>query len=311
MSLVWAVISTFGPDERALDAVRSLREQVMQIVVVDDGSGTQADAALDALSAEGCRVIRLPENRGIAAALNTGIRVAIDEGAEAVITFDQDSVPEPGFVDALVGARDAAVRAGLRVGATVPEFFAGVRQVHREDPSGVLLARNAIQSGMLVEARVIDELGLLREDLFIDLVDVEYVLRAATAGYVVAAAPGLRLAHTLGRRYVQTLFGRPLRVLLIPAVLTLSTPFRYYYRVRNRLVINRLYGRRHRGWIARDTLVEALHFANAWWVARPRRAFRLICAAAIADARAGRTGRMPADIAAIAETVSWNAPRID
>ena len=304
----WAVITSFRPDARLLAAFRALQPQVTSVVVVDDGSPDAYRAALDEVEAAGAHVIRLRENSGIGAALNSGIRHALDHGVADVVTFDQDSVVSPGFVAALRDAAEGARARGRTVGPVVPEHFADVRQVRREHADGTLEARHAIQSGMLLGRDLLAEVGLMREDLFIDLVDTEFEMRSTAAGFMTVAARGVRLEHNLGHRYARTLFGRTVRLPGIPPVVTLSTPFRYYYRVRTRLVVNGTLWRRHFSWIARDTLLETIHYANAWVLARPRRALWRVYRAAIRDARRGRMGRAPADVQAVAATISWTAP---
>ena len=307
-SPVWAVVTSYRPDAGLITALGALQSQVDVVIVVDDGSGPEWSAVLDEARGGGARVVRLSQNSGIAVALNTGIRAAFDEGAGAVVTFDQDSVVQDGFIDALQAARASARLAGRAHGPIVPEFFAHVRQVHRVQPDGTLIARHAIQSGMLLDRELLEEVGLMREDLFIDLVDTEFELRCAAAGRPTVAAPGLDLAHSLGRQYERRMFGRVVSLPGIPPVVTLSTPFRYYYRVRNRLVVNRAFWRAEFGWVARDTLLELVHYANVWMLARPRRAMWRLYRAAIRDARRARMGRMPADLVGVASTISWAAP---
>ncbi|WP_170285572.1 glycosyltransferase [Microbacterium rhizomatis] len=303
---VFAVITTFRPDESLLTVIDALRAQTAATIVVDDGSGPSAAPVLATASDRGARVVALEENSGIATALNTGIRAALAQGARFVVTFDQDSEPAAGFIDALMSARDRSTSRGHAVGPVVPEFFAGVRQVHREAEDGTLIARHAIQSGMLMGADLFERVGLMREDLFIDLVDTEFEMRCSAAGLPTVAAPGLRMGHSLGRQYVRTLFGRPFSAPGIPAVVTLSTPFRYYYRVRNRIVVNRRYARTHPVWVARDTVLEVLHFVNALALARPRRALWKLYRAGVADAWRRRMGRMPASIETVAGSISWS-----
>ncbi|WP_374311202.1 glycosyltransferase [Microbacterium sp.] len=304
------MFSAFRPDQAIVDAVRSVAGQLSgPVVVVDDGSGAGYEHVWSALSEAGARVVRREENQGIAGALNHGIRVAsAGDAVDAVITFDQDSTVDDGFVSALVEAEGDAVRRGHGVGVVVPEFFAGVSQVRSRRPDGTLLARHAIQSGMLIPRRTIEAVGLLREDLFIDLVDTEYELRCHVAGLASVAAPGVRLGHALGRQYRRESFGRPVSLPGIPPVVTLSTPFRYYYRVRNRRVVNRLYLRRAPAWILRDSLVEVLHFGNAWMLARPRRALWRLYRGGWRDAGAGRLGRIPDSLEREAASISWAAP---
>ncbi|MFJ4253036.1 glycosyltransferase [Microbacterium sp. NPDC090003] len=309
-SPVWAVFSTFRPGDSALEAVSSVADQVEGVIVVDDGSGPIAEAMLDRLERGGAIVVRRPENDGIAAALNDGITRAIGSGAAFVVTFDQDSRVPEGFVRGLVAAHDSATRAGARVGLVVPEYFAGVRQqTGPAAPFGD--AANVIQSGMLIPAAVIAEAGPLREDFFIDLVDMEFGLRLRARGWRVLAAGGVRMEHTLGTRYRRELFGRTVAFPGVPDEFSLSTPFRYFYRVRNRLILNREYFFSAPGQIIRETLLDGIHFANAWWVARPRRALARVYRAALVAAVRGRMGRMPAALFPIAAGIRWDAPIVE
>lgn len=302
-----AVFSTFGPADGAVQAVASVLGQADEVIVVDDGSGTGADAALQRISDLGARVERLGRNLGIAAALNRGIALARDGGATHVLTMDQDSHVPDGLVAGLLSAADAAEADGARIGAIVPEYFAGVRQARGESRNGYAPAAEVIQSGMLIPVTVLEDVGALREDFFIDLVDIEFELRLKRAGLAVIAADGARLGHALGAAYERTLFGLPVRVPGMPPVLTLSTPFRYFYRVRNRLVIDREYFRAMPTRILRDTLFDGIHFLDVLRVARPRRAMWRVFRVAVVAAVRGRMGAMPQGLREIAGTIRWSA----
>jgi len=308
---VWAVITAFRPDSELLTAIDAVQHQLAGVVVVDDGSGQGFEAVLDAIAARDVTVVRLAENSGIAAALNAGLEYALAQGCDAAVTFDQDSMVEPGFIGALEQAHKAARERGHHPGPVVPEYFAGVSQVHSRGSDDTLFARHSIQSGMLIDRTVLLAVGLLREDLFIDLVDTEFELRCHARGFASIAAPGLTLAHSLGRRYERRAFGRRVSLPGIPPVVTLSTPFRYYYRVRNRIVINREFGRKFFGWTLRDTVLELLHFSSVLTLARPRGAMWSLYRAAWRDARRGKMGRMPDGLQQLAATITWSAPPAD
>jgi rhamnosyltransferase len=296
-SPVWAVFSTFRPGDGAFDAVSSVISQVEGVIVIDDGSGPAAEPVLVRLEAAGASVVRRPSNDGIATALNDGIERAIRAGARV----------EEGFVRDLVAAHDAATRTGARVGLVVPEYFAGVRQqTGPVAPFGD--AANVIQSGMLIPAVVIAEAGPLRDDFFIDLVDMEFGLRLRAGGWRVLAAGGVRMEHTLGTRYRRELFGRTVALPGVPSEFSLSTPFRYFYRLRNRLILNREYFFSAPGQIIRETVLDGIHFVNAWWVARPRRALARVYRAALVAAVRDRMGRMPEALMPIAAEIRWDAP---
>ncbi|MFD1858369.1 glycosyltransferase [Aeromicrobium camelliae] len=302
----WAVLSVFSPDGSLLANVGAIREQVDAVVVVDDHGPDPDEDVFAALVDEGVEVFRQPDNLGIAAALNRGIAAAFERGAGAVVLFDQDSVPPAGMVAALRDALEQARAKGVDVSYAVPEFWSQTRQVMATDPSGVLLAREPIQSGTYLPRSTWDRLGPLREDLFIDLVDVEYALRAEAAGMPPVAAPGTRLGHRLGAAYRRPWWAGRFAGSPLPSAVTLSTPFRYYYRVRNRRVINRAYGGRFRRRLTIASVVEALHLVEVIAFARPRSRMLRVVLRAWRDGGSGRSlGRMPASVQADLMDVRW------
>jgi rhamnosyltransferase len=77
------VVVTFEPESDVIRHAEALVDQVVRIVVVDNGSGPGAASILDAVSAlPSVEVIRNPDNLGIARALNQGAQMALDLGAD-------------------------------------------------------------------------------------------------------------------------------------------------------------------------------------------------------------------------------------
>ncbi|WP_253705649.1 glycosyltransferase [Cellulosimicrobium sp. 72-3] len=306
-----AVITAFRPERSLLDNVRRLAAQVDEIVVVDDGSGDTADAVLDELRRSGVQVVRREHNRGIAGALNAGV-AAVDPGSDdLLLTFDQDSAIPPGFVAALVDAWDRGTAAGLRMGLVAPARFAGLPQTEGEQVlPGIVRAREPIQSGTLYSGASLSAVGAFRDDLFIDLVDTEYFLRIRNHGLDALAVVGVDLPHELGRTYVVRVFGLTLRTPSGPLTTSLSTPFRYYYRARNRVVLNRAYASQFTAYTRRDTLMELRHLILVLLLARPRRDILRVIRRGLADGRGGRMGRIPADVEALARRVSWRGEEL-
>ena len=71
---------------RLLAEIRALPDR-LDVVVVDDGS---LDATAGIAAAGGARVLRLPFNCGIGAAVQTGLRLALEEGYEFAARLDGD-----------------------------------------------------------------------------------------------------------------------------------------------------------------------------------------------------------------------------
>ena len=107
---VCAVVVTFEPDREVLGRLDRIREQVEHVIVVDNTNG--ASGQIPGLATPGSRFELLANSRnlGVGAALNRGVQRAAALGFNLVLTMDQDSLPRPGMVDAL-----------LRVYATHPK----------------------------------------------------------------------------------------------------------------------------------------------------------------------------------------------
>lgn len=297
---VWGVVTVHRP-AGVPPLLADLAPQVTGIIVVDDGSGSEFDSVRADIASSGALVVALEHNSGIATALNRGIRCALDNGATAIVTFDQDSTIAPGFVDALSAAREHALAHGVPAGPVVPEFFADVSQAGSSTRHEVVYAAHAIQSGMYLPADVVERVGLMDDSLFIDLVDTDFELRCLDSDLPCIVAPGVRLPHRLGARYR---FPGPLGALL--PTLTLSTPFRYYYRARNRIVLARRHPR-HRARLRSDARADYAYFVIAWMLAKPRSTMRRLLVAGFRDGRAERMGRMRPELSAEAARVTWRA----
>ncbi len=82
------VIPVYNNGERALDIIRRARQQVPDVLVIDDGSTDQDLTAI--FSGTDIRVIRHEMNRGKGAALKTAIRDLAERDVDYMITLDAD-----------------------------------------------------------------------------------------------------------------------------------------------------------------------------------------------------------------------------
>jgi hypothetical protein len=103
MIQIWCGIPVYNNAATICDVARRCREQIANIVVVDDGS-TDADLR-ELLKSLDIAVVRHPSNLGKGVALLTAFRYAADHGAEYLITLDGDGqhFPEdiPRFISML------------------------------------------------------------------------------------------------------------------------------------------------------------------------------------------------------------------
>lgn len=294
MPAIAAVVSLFNPSDDVLENAAALLRQVDQVVVVDDGSTQNPAAILERLAEMGCLVERLSENSGIAAALNAGISKALEneQGKPGfILTMDQDSLLDDGYVSALLTGAAEAERAGVPTGMIAPASVRGLPTRRSSVVNGIQLGGEPIQSGLLVPVPVLEKLGLLQSDLFIDGVDSEYYLRCLSAGLHSVIARDAVLDHALGNMTQASVFGRPISIGGRPLEVRTAAIWRYYYIFRNRILLVRKYGRQHFFWALKGMLADYRHLAIVVAFA-PDRIKRLRSAlAGIADGLAGRSGR--------------------
>jgi GT2 family glycosyltransferase len=109
------VIPVYGQFAHTLACLRALAAHPprapVEIIVVDDGSTDATVAALPQVA--GLRYHRRATNGGFIAACNDGAALA---GGEFLVFLNNDTVPQPGWLDALLDTFDAQPDAGL-VGA--------------------------------------------------------------------------------------------------------------------------------------------------------------------------------------------------
>ncbi|WP_164990426.1 glycosyltransferase [Agromyces albus] len=236
MPRVIAVVPTYRPDDEAVGHLRQIARQVAAVVVVDDGSGAAATSILDAVEAEVTRVIRLTANSGIAAALNAGVRWALDNDADYVLTVDQDTNLPEGYVEAALAVFDAA-NPVTRLGIVCVDAVNGAPALPTwSSPEGLGLVPEAIQTGFVISRECLETAGLFDEGLVIDTVDTEYCLRVRDRGFRIAVAKGTNIGHSIGRRAELRPFGVAVRHANGRiATYQYHSPFRRYYIARNNI----------------------------------------------------------------------------
>src|SRR5207302_7372281 len=97
------LIPAYNAGRTVGEVVKSCREVVSDVVVIDDGS--RDDTAAVAKSA-GAEVVSHPKNRGKGGALKTGFAWALEHGFDAVITLDADGQHLPHEIPKFLACRE-------------------------------------------------------------------------------------------------------------------------------------------------------------------------------------------------------------
>lgn len=257
-----AIVVTFNPPPEFLVNLEALLDQLDEVLVIDNGSGGEMrDLLKRELMYRGAAltVIFNEVNLGVAAAINQGFRWAIEKGYDSVLVFDQDSRPAPGMVAELLHVYNShPVRDKVAIVAPqIEDWVTGERISHLRERGVFSLERVpcrdsviedvmlVITSGSLNNLRAFGEVGVFRDEFFVDYVDTEYCLRLRHYGYRIVVACNAVLQHRLGeqqRKRIGSLSMRP----------TFHSPLRWYYINRNRVVMYGLYALRFPSWAFHD-----------------------------------------------------------
>jgi GT2 family glycosyltransferase len=226
--LVTVVVPTLAADDALADCLRSLESQTFDrfdVVVVDNSGSGRARA-----NGVRVRVLTNDRNVGFGAAINQAIR---ESETPYIAALNDDAVPHPEWLAALVKAAEARPKAGM---------FASQVRLDREhlDSAGMLIARDGSSkqrghgeppqnfaadsetlfstgSAALYRRKMLDEIGLFDERFFLYCEDTDLGLRARWAGWECAYVAGAVVDHAYSKSA-----GR-------------ASPLKAYYVERNRL----------------------------------------------------------------------------
>ena len=227
-----AVTVLYQPAPDVFQNILSYSKDVQLLVIVDNSPIPDKALHLQLKGLGYVNIIPFFDNKGIAAALNAGIQLAISKGFSSVLTMDQDSSFEPGI---------AASYFAQYTAFTHPDSIAVVGPNHEEITSPkttetCLSVDTVITSGSILNTSIFTKLGKYNEDLFIDEVDHEYCYRAIVAGYQILQMPNILLNHNLGTTlFVSNASGKKI------IKRNVHSGIRLYYMVRNTAFIHKQY----------------------------------------------------------------------
>ncbi|EMH6514317.1 glycosyltransferase family 2 protein [Raoultella ornithinolytica] len=291
---IYAVIVTFHPRiEQVKKLLQSLNAQGISSITVDNGTlGKKEEEDIINLT----HVLRLNDNFGIAKAQNEGIMYAKSSGAKYILFFDQDSDIQDDFINSLMKDFKEIEEQGIPIAVMGPTFIDsrykfyykqirldkyGVRKkVNPQDYSSPFEVTIIISSGSLVPVSILDDVGYMDENLFIDYVDTEWCLRAISKGYKIYVSNSAIMEHAIGDKMIT--FGG----VHIPV----HSPIRRYYRIRNAIIFAKM---PHIPLMLkiRDNVINMIHQMLLIVTQKNKLANIRIAFKAIFDGLSGKTGR--------------------
>lgn len=202
---------------RCIESLSRIQRSDVGIVCVDNGS---SDGSAGAVRARfpGVTVLQTGANLGYCAGNNVGLRYALDRGASWMVLVNNDATVAADVVDGFERAIRKRPRAGLLAGkvyftdrpSTI--WFAGQRVStllgysgrprgygRRDGPryARIIPTGRAVGALMAVSRDVVQSVGLLDEDLFAYVEDVDFALRVRRARFEIVFAPDARAWHAV------------------------------------------------------------------------------------------------------------------
>lgn len=213
-----AIVLNYNGRGFVSEAVQSLLEQDtpgVEVLVVDNASTDGSAEEIEAVFGERVRLIRSRTNLGFGGGNNLGIRQA---RGRHIVLLNNDAVAAPSFVRELVEAADADRTIGM-VAAKVLQY--AERNVidsvgHLLCPDGLNRGRGRLErdegqydacrsalfpsgAAALYARRMLDDVGLFEERLFLYGDDAELGLRGRIAGWTCSFAPRAVAYHHYSR----------------------------------------------------------------------------------------------------------------
>ena len=215
------------------------RDNFQQVIIVNNS----AEIDLAQFQSKQTILINNPGNIGLSAALNVGIKEAKRLGFKMAALFDQDTELPNNFTQQMLhyinqyqGDKLVAVYSPIFYNHVIDETskhinFKPFRLIRRlGDETDYAYPHYVITSGSFIPINVLDDVGLMREELFIDFVDIEWCLRARQQGYEIVAINKVMIDHHLGD-YAVSFMGHHYPI---------HSPLRMYYYFRNAMYLYRL-----------------------------------------------------------------------
>lgn len=237
---ICVILVLYEPNENKLtELINSLRSQVKKFFIYDNSIVKNLNY-LNILKGIDFEYFGNLLNIGIAQAQNIMLLRAKEQGFKFALLSDQDTIYPNKYVYNLISSKT-----NLKDIAAICPNWTSLNNKNKSQENGqfvfnkqgklildnssnsILYISHAISSGMIINLSVLDFIGLMSADLFIDWVDNDWCWRAAKAKYKIIYVPWVKIQHVLGDNQV-TVLGRPF---------VKRNSIRNYYIVRNAIYL--------------------------------------------------------------------------
>jgi rhamnosyltransferase len=219
-----AAVILYNPAKETISNIESYLRHVSLLVIVDNSDSPQYDIIKWASKNPDIHVISNDVNKGIATALNQGIRYASSKGFEWILTMDQDSYFDNDMItNYLTLFSKYKFHENIAIMGPIYENTTPIETTEESNKINTV-----ITSGSIINISVYNMLKGFKEELFIDGVDHDYCFRARISGFNIIQFNKIVMNHNLGELVeLRNFFTGKTKSK------RLHSPVRMYYFVRN------------------------------------------------------------------------------
>ena len=256
---VCAAIITYNIDEKIIEVVNSIINQVDYVVIIDNNSKQETISILTELkNNKKVQLIFNSSNNGIAKALNQGVKFAKSKNMDWILTLDHDSVCETNMVKKMIDVYNQ-ISLKEKVGILAPKVFEINKQKFisklTDENSISSEIKDCIQSGAMFKMNLFDTIGYFNEDLFIYHVDYEYCERVLQNSYKIIQCNNTILEHEEGYKIEK-------RFLELKTFYNNYSSIAIYYITRNTIYMSKNYSIFYLKRIVKDFIYILLYDKN-------------------------------------------------
>jgi rhamnosyltransferase len=233
-----AVLVAYKPIQAEIEkTVSSICKQVDKLYIIDNTPTAIIKHFYIGFIEPNIVVKYLGDNKGIASAQNIGIEMAKGAHFEFVLLTDQDTEYPHDYVEKMLEGYRRLMRERKNIAAIAPTYRDTNRNYKKQAfvkfEHGILRRNyfengwhnvsHTISSGQIIPIRILEIVGTMNEQYFIDWVDTEWCWRAEIMKYYTFQSADIAIKHCLGessRRFLNR-------------EITLHSPERNYYIIRN------------------------------------------------------------------------------
>jgi len=292
---VFIVIVNWNGLNDTIECIKSILNisyEYFKIIVIDNGSDNDESIEL-AFKFPDVIAIRSETNLGFSGGNNLGIKYALKNEADYILLINNDTIVEKDFLDILV----EVVVKNQSIGLAVPKinyynnpsriWYAG-GYISKLRGAAVTIGKGKLDNFytenkyvtfatgccLLIDKKVINDVGLMDEKYFLYLEDADYCLRAVESGYKILCVPQSKIFHKINSSTFQKYENLPL-----------------YYVTRNRLYFTKKLFPKYIGIVYTYVLISMV-IKSIYWFFVSRKNKILIVKKAFSDFKLNNLGKM-------------------